>query len=261
MAAALLDRGELSAALRMTRRGLENLSREQNPTASAVAVTWLGDAVVATKVGDFNRAANALAQAQVAAQDVPLVEDEMRFSSYHRAHAIYLLSIGDAAGALDACERTRSIEYVTHVPAQQRASTLLMCAKALLALGEVQHASESAQDAWAAVKSVQGIMRHVYVPYREALAEVLLVQQRPYEALAEIEAGRQDFDSVQVLDNRLAHLDFLEAKARWLIDESRAGKVLARELAKKSLERYRDWDLGGQRELREVRSWLATHRI
>jgi tetratricopeptide (TPR) repeat protein len=129
------------------------------------------------------------------------------------------------------------------------------------ALGDYDAAQYHAQRRLALMHEQVGLQSHVYVSAYSQLARTLVANGRPYEALDEIRRARDAFNPAQMLDNRLARVDFIEAQARWMIDESIEGREYARSLAQSALARFQDWDLGAARDIDEVRLWLQRHRI
>jgi serine/threonine-protein kinase len=253
-------RGELNTALELSRIGREELEREPGIESAAIVSANAIEAKILIEAGELDRANAALLRASASAT-VPSAELRSRLPHYQLARSAYFHALGEFDDAMQACEEAKA--RMTEVAGNplDLANAYLQCAKVQLARGDATAATEELTTARQMIATTAGLSNHVRYEFRLLAAKVFLHQQNPYSALDEVEAARLDFDPVEIRENQLAPLDFVEAKSLWMIDRGPQDRVDAHRAAKRAFERFRSWDHGAQKACEEVERWLAQHPI
>jgi serine/threonine protein kinase len=258
LSATLRQRGELQSALAMLETGLQKVRDEGQVHPNAIAFTLILAVNAAIANSRFERAALLLGelQAQLAQSNE---EGDVVRSNFYFASAILKQSQRDFSGAIEDHETVIALEYDLNSSPQTRSQQYLEFSNSLLAYGDLLQAEYYASLAFQMHQVADGLLPHLAFPFHETLARVALAQQRYGDALSEIELAHRVFDPVQVLSNRLAPLVFTEAQARWAIDHSARSREVARELARRALAEYEDWDAGADDKIAQIKKWLRVH--
>jgi tetratricopeptide (TPR) repeat protein len=252
-------RGDTEGAAEAAGLGLELIDAEGNAPPIAIARTLFNS----IRIGLFR---GELSQAQALLDRVrPIVETPSEESrdlalKYQRHIAELARRKGQSDQALQDFERYLFLSVQANSPPQDLCSDLLAFANALLTANHPELARHYATEAFNLFSTIEGMQPHMRVPYHEALASIALAQARYGDALSELEQAYLVFDPVEVLDNRLAPLHFIEAKVWWALADSDPTRRHAIDLAKQALREYEDWDGGAATYIRDVKEWLKNHK-
>jgi serine/threonine protein kinase len=250
LARILAARGEWTSALQLAEQGGDQTRSKQSRVAAQMvkATLWMkaGHADVAeriwertkTEMPDYLGPAHALVRS-------------LRIQMLDQQHNLDALIREFDSRSADPDEL---ILWATgELPALQ-----IIRAHMLLALGDSDQASSFVEHSLAARRRSAPNLHFEDV---EGFGKIRLRLGQPYLLLEEIDAARKAFDPNEVLESRLAGLDFLEAQARWMSDESAQGRARARWYAAKALASYRTWGTGSDRNIRDIEAWLAGHPL
>jgi hypothetical protein len=255
LAKALHARGELKIATEVVAEFAGSAEAKTSRHALGRVNDLLRVTMLALDTSDLHQAEESLQECAEICRRRPDV-------AWHNAYALDQLSGELALAQRDFSKAVLSFESsLTHaatnnLPPFLRAPIHLDFARALLQNGDPPLARHQAQLGLSMVTQTQGLAEHLQVPYREALAEIALAEKRYGDALSELEQAYLVFDPVEVLDNRLASLHFLEAKIWRTLEPTPAGRKFARSLAKQARREYEDWDGGAWPHLQAVNAWL-----
>jgi tetratricopeptide (TPR) repeat protein len=259
VAATLVMRGDTQGAAETARLGLVLIEAEGNVPPIAIAKTLFNSIRVALFRGELSQAQALLDRVR------PIVETPSEES--HDLALAYQFFIAELARqkrqtdqALNESEHGLLLSFAANLPPQSICWNLLDFANALLTANHPELAHHYATEAFALFSTIEGMQPHMRVPYHEALASIALAQARYGDALAELEQAYLVFDPVEVLDNRLAALHFIEAKVWWALADSASTRRHAIDLATQALREYEDWDGGAATYIHDVKQWLKHHR-
>ena len=253
-------RGQWLSALQLAITGLDKLAAEGqfHPFTYLAAHEQMAWATL--RVGLPNRAAYHLAELQ------RNINDDGESQKIHHFRAMILQAEIDLVSGSNGQARTgfaTAIAWSDHssLSLEARAQAADGLARSLLAVGQFQAAQAAAEQALASIEAIDGILPHVSAPYHTTLAQSLIGQKNWDEALVQLDLATHLFDPVQVLDNRLAPIEFAQAQARWHLAIHGEERVAARRLALSALAHYRDWDAGAKVAIAGVEKWLEEHRV
>jgi serine/threonine protein kinase len=258
LARALAGRGEVRSAYELAEFALSKLGAQRDVPAAIFLDALLVAADAAIACEDFERAWHYLDQAD--AIDRNSGEDTERlFVDLIALRGRLYVASNQPQLALVALEEALAGYVEIHDFTQRVAGIHREMAHMHLLREELDSAAYHAEQARHHYQTLSGLAPHTSVVYHATLAEVLLADRRPGDALLQLEAAQQAFDSIEVLANRRAPLHFLEAQAWWQLEATAQGRAHARELAKQALREYADWEAGARAASKRVRQWLARH--
>jgi serine/threonine protein kinase len=259
LAANAMRRGDMQSAALAARVALERLEVEGNVPPNAIVETLFASIRIALLRNEI-----ALAQAQL---------DRVRFilqtpSEESRSWALEFQTliaqecrlVDSPEVALRESEAALGLTLAGGEPPQSLCPRMLEYSNALLTANHPELAHHYATEAFNLFSTIEGMQPHMRVPYHEVLANIALAQARYGDALSELEQAYLVFDPVEVLDNRLAPLHFIEAKVWWALADSASTRSHAIDLAKQALHEYEDWDGGAATYIHDVKRWLKHHR-
>jgi serine/threonine protein kinase len=253
-------RGDTDGAKEATARSFQLLAGETSAPPEVFVSTCLFAADSALGRFDLEAADHYLAKALDALQG-PLSESAELEFSLHISLARLALRRNQPELALRESETSIRLATKANSPPETLSGPLLIYAESLLAYGELSLARDYAHASLELHEKLDGALQLRSIDHHETLARISLAEQKYSEALRELEICYRAFDSTEALDNRLAPLHFIEAKARWGIDASSPeSRASARRVAKTALNEYLDWHSGARPMIRDVRAWLASHR-
>jgi hypothetical protein len=250
-----MERGNFSDAVDLAARGATSIVNEAAATHFASAWTHMERARIELHVGHAEDSRNALSLAlEQFKYSVP--DEHHAAAAFHQAKVA--LRLGKPALELfeDAVRNEKFGDYGWSSKARNSRLTYI---RILIAQSEWDHAQREALAALGELARDRTALPHLQVGFFELLARAQLGRMQPEQALEQVAKGRYLFDPSQVLDNRLAALDFVEAQALWMLADSPAQKRDALALAQAALERYRSWDFGAENQIREVSAWIRAH--
>jgi tetratricopeptide (TPR) repeat protein len=254
-----LARGGATGANEAVRLGLELIEAEGNVPPIAVAEALFSCIRVALFRGEISQA-QALLDRVRPIVETPSEESRKLALGYQFLIAELARRKGQSAQALQDFERYLLLSVQANSPPHYMCADQLAFANALLTANHPELARHYATEAFALFSTIGGMQPHMRGPYHEALASIALAQARYGDALAELEQAYLVFDPVEVLDNRLASLHFIEAKVWWALADSASTRRHAIDLAKQALHEYEDWDGGAATYIRDVKEWLKNHK-
>jgi tetratricopeptide (TPR) repeat protein len=260
---ALALRGELEPGESMERAVMATLMAMQHPGPAGLLHALIRTVEGALHRSDPSLAKHSLMKIQELLSDTgaPIEQMGIEFDGWLSTKwgSLALLQ-GRPQEAIDSFEAAMvQVERIGGA-ATNRSTAHLDLTRALLALGVLEAADEHAQLGLELRNGVDGLARHLAVPYHEVLAQIALAQERYGDVLAQCDHARAAFDPVEVLDNRLAPFTFLEARAWKALDPSPSGRRYADKLAQRALREYQDWDAGAGKAISEVRTWLRHQK-
>jgi tRNA A-37 threonylcarbamoyl transferase component Bud32 len=253
----IANRGETKAALESALRGLSLV--EEDPTIHARVREQAEIAAIRTALDNGDRRLAAQLQVRFDTRSRP---ENSRWEAVDAMAPLERFRLACANGevnrailgmenALDAADQTRSSP-------QARAQMDLEFAKALAAGNEIALAEQVAHRGLTLQQGIHGLARHLDYEFFIVLAEMALAQGHFDEAMANLHAAHLAFDPLEVLDNRLAPIFFIEARITSQLDPSAAGQSTARELAEKALREYADWDdESAAPNVEVIKKWLV----
>jgi serine/threonine protein kinase/tetratricopeptide (TPR) repeat protein len=258
----LSSRGELSSALYSAKQGLKKLDLESGVRSNARF--WALKALISSQIsiGDCkSKEFKSQLEEMRRIANIPSEESKEIESAYHHTLANLERKTHHPERALAEFEDAYAISYSPKASASSYISYHLDLANALFDLRYFEMAHDHAQIALELHLGIEGLLPHRRVIFHETLAKIAYARQAYGDALLQLEQAYLCFDPVEVLDNRLAALHFLEAQVWWAIEHSKSGREHARNLAQRALAEYEDWDGGADEHIRDVRAWLRIHRV
>jgi tetratricopeptide (TPR) repeat protein len=252
-------RGEINAAWIAAQASLVRIDAEGDVPPNALFRTLRTAIDLALTREDLKSAAALFSRAREILKN-PNEESRSMEETLAAQTAQRLLLQGFPVDAIHHAERALALAIEANSPALDRSGRSLLFAKTLLAANQIPLAHHYAEEALMLLLSVEGPLPHLRVPIHELLARIALAEARYGDALVQLEQAYLFFDSVEVLDNRLAPLRFIEAQTWWALNPSKAVRIHAHGLAQSALKEYQDWDSGAASSIRSVRQWLATRR-
>jgi serine/threonine protein kinase len=253
----LIRRGETDSALHSALIGLERLRGEPHIHPQVTV-----EALVAAR------------EAALANGNVPLAtEFDQELASFPKNRADFDEGIATARSLLDAqawmaagrIEKAvggfesilDELEAKTVYP-HIRAQIHLSLAQAYMRGGLYDLAGWHARQGLDLQHGIDGLAEHLDFDFHVVLAQIALEQQDDATAVEQIRLARQVFDESEVLDNRLAPVDFVEAQVLAHEVWSEDAKDMARILAERARQRYTEWDGDVARSnIDAIDHWLA----
>jgi serine/threonine-protein kinase len=248
----LVARGRVRVAQQLAAQAVASIELEKDAPANALATTYVSQAYAEFAAENFGACRRALSRASKAFARAPF-DDHRSVEAYFAA----MFALHDGQSAIAQFEdAVRAAQPSGFGWSPDDRHSQLRYVQILLAQGDLE-------DAEVAIGKILGDMAldstlalHLRVPFLEVLAQVKFARGDYARALEFVDEARSLFDPVEVLDNRLAGLDFLEARLTWETAASPADRARAIRLANRALQRYRDWDAGAGFAMARVEKWI-----
>jgi serine/threonine protein kinase len=256
-AVVLARRGECEAALEQSHRHVEVAEREGYASVNFRRLAFRNALDVELALGHnasamyylqaFRDSLNKAGEASLVGLDLARLEGELALQ----------MGLSDvAAGKFEAW--SMDLEAFADL-GRQRGQSKLAMARALVRAGEAELANDyvvAATHDFAADNDTTWLDRY---ELHRVSAGVALAEGEWGRVLEHVERARLIFDGVNVLDDRLGELNFLEAQAWWALDSTLGGRAHARTLAKKALLAEKKRECRGKADVEAIEEWLAVH--